>query len=557
MIVCTRDWLFQKNLLTGLVLVILTLIGVCQQGMAVDDEQSKQVLSTELAELVETRKHVPSLSPAKEFVVIDNVVTLELSEYAGYAGLIVANNGLEPNDESYFTKNHGFKLKLSLSEEESWSKLNSGGLAGSTTTVDVLAAYGSQFKVVVPALIGFSRGSTALVVRKDVHTINDLQGKIVSTAQFTEADFLIRYLSREASLEIGFLDEPPWKPAVDKINLVFCDEGFASGDMFARDVIKNLSRFGGCVTWDPKTTEVTEKCNGGAVVLATTANLLVIADVLVLNEGFAKANPKIVLGLVDGLLAGNEMVREDPDKHFVILEKVFEWEKGDAAEELKKVHLANLPENLAFFNGTIDSAGSFEYILETAIDIYKSQIIGKPIKCESVLSLDALKAAEKSGVYKNQKSKIEPVLVDAIGETTVDDQAAPLLSKHVTIEFQPNKATVIDDVNNQEAFKTIAALLKIGNGSTVKLRGHADSEKLDAFRKRADFKDAGGEGKVREGKLKLKALSKERSLASKEVLVKQYNISAGRIACEGVGIDEPTGGGPERDRRVEIQWFTK
>ena len=557
MIVCTRDWLFQKKLLTGLVLVMLTLIGVCQQGMAVDDEQSKQVLSTELAELVETRKQVPSLSPAKAFVVIDNVVTLELSEYAGYAGLIVANNGLEPNDESYFTKNHGFKLKLSLSEEESWSKLNSGGLAGSTTTVDVLAAYGSQFKVVVPALIGFSRGSTALVVRKDVHTINDLQGKIVSTAQFTEADFLIRYLSREASLEIGFLDEPPWKPAVDKINLVFCDEGFASGDMFARDVIKNLSRFGGCVTWDPKTTEVTEKCNGGAVVLATTANLLVIADVLVLNEGFAKANPKIVLGLVDGLLAGNEMVREDPDKHFVILEKVFEWEKGDAAKELKKVHLANLPENLAFFNGTIDSAGSFEYILETAIDIYKSQIIGKPIKCESVLSLDALKSAEKSGVYKNQKSKIEPVLVDGIGETTVDDQAAPLLSKNVTIEFQPNKATVIDDVKNQEAFKTITALLKIGNGSTVMLRGHADSEKLDEFRKRKDFKDAGGEGKVREGKLKLKALSKERSLASKEVLVKQYKISEGRIECEGVGIDEPTGGGPERDRRVEIQWFTK
>ena len=552
MIVYAGDQLFQKKLLTGLGLVILTLIGICQQGLADDNEQLKQ-----LAELVETRKQVPILSPAKAFVMEDNVVTLELSEYAGYAGLIAANKGLEPNDDSYFTKKHGFKLKLSLSEEESWSKLNSGGLAGSATTVDVLAAYGSQFKVVVPALIGFSRGSTALVVRKDVHTINDLQGKIVSTAQFTEADFLIRYLSREASLEIGFLDEPPWKPAVDKINLVFCDEGFASGDMFARDVIKNLSRFGGCVTWDPKTTEVTEKCNGGAVVLATTANLLVIADVLVLNEGFAKANPKIVLGLVDGLLAGNEMVREDPDKHFVILEKVFEWEKGDAAEELKKVHLANLPENLAFFNGTIDSAGSFEYILETAIDIYKSQIIGKPIKCESVLSLDALKAAEKSGVYKNQKSKIEPVLVDAIGEATVDDQAAPLLSKHVTIEFQPNKATVIDDVNNQEAFKTIAALLKIGNGSTVKLRGHADSEKLDAFRKRADFKDAGGEGKVREGKLKLKALSKERSLASKEVLVKQYNISAGRIACEGVGIDEPTGGGPERDRRVEIQWFTK
>jgi NitT/TauT family transport system substrate-binding protein len=44
-----------------------------------------------------------------------------------------------------------------VSEEESWSALNSGKLAGSVTTTDVLAVYGRQFKVKVPAQIGFAR----------------------------------------------------------------------------------------------------------------------------------------------------------------------------------------------------------------------------------------------------------------------------------------------------------------------------------------------------------------------------------------------------------------
>ena len=159
------------------------------------------------AELVETRTEVPRLKAAAAYEMKDNIVEIELSEYAGYAGLVAANGGLEPSENSIFFKKHGFKVKLTLSEEESWSSLNSGRLAASATTVDVLAVYGRQFQVAVPALIGYSRGADGVVVRSDIRKINDLKGKVLSSAQFTEADFFIRYLAQEASIGVNMLPD--------------------------------------------------------------------------------------------------------------------------------------------------------------------------------------------------------------------------------------------------------------------------------------------------------------------------------------------------------------
>src|SRR5215213_6856250 len=74
----------------------------------------------EKSEVVEPMTETPRLPSAAPFVPKDNVVAIELSEYAGYAGLIAANGGMEPNEQSFFFQKYGFKVKLSLSEEESW-----------------------------------------------------------------------------------------------------------------------------------------------------------------------------------------------------------------------------------------------------------------------------------------------------------------------------------------------------------------------------------------------------------------------------------------------------
>ena len=103
-------------------------------------------------------------------------------------------------------------------------------------------------------------------------------------------------------------------PDTAKVNLVFCADGFASGDLFLRELKSGKNRLAGCVTWAPKTTEVAEKSDGRAHVLTTNANLMIIADILIVNKGFAKSHPAYVKGLVEGLLEGNSMIREDADK---------------------------------------------------------------------------------------------------------------------------------------------------------------------------------------------------------------------------------------------------
>src|SRR5215469_16491972 len=213
-------------------------------------------------EIVETKTEVEKLPPPVAYQPTNNTVVVELSEYAGYSGFIVANGGLQPNENSVFFKKHGFKVHLTMSEDESWPALNSGKMAASATTADVLAVYGKQFQVIVPAQIGFSRGADGVVVRSEIRKINDLKGKILATSQFTEADFFIRYLAQEAGLGINMLPDLKTAPDPEKLNLIYCTDAFAAGDLFLRDVKQGGNTLAGCVTWDPKTTEVADGSGG-------------------------------------------------------------------------------------------------------------------------------------------------------------------------------------------------------------------------------------------------------------------------------------------------------
>ncbi len=192
--------------------------------------------ASETPEVAEVQVEVPKLAPPAPVQLKDNIVPIEISEYAGYAGLIAANGGLEPNESSVFFKEHGFKVRLTVSEDEDWSELNEGRLAASVTTVDVLAIYGRQFHAVVPVQIGFSRGADGLVVRSDIKSINGLKGKIVATAQFTEVDFFIRYLAQEAGLAINAVSSVDATPHPERINLIYTQDGFAAGDLFLSDL---------------------------------------------------------------------------------------------------------------------------------------------------------------------------------------------------------------------------------------------------------------------------------------------------------------------------------
>jgi NitT/TauT family transport system substrate-binding protein len=499
------------------------------------------------AEVVDVKLEVPKLSPPAAFAYKDNIVPIEISEYAGYAGLIAANGGLEPSDTSLFFKNHGFKVKLTVKEDEDWSELNEGKIAASVTTVDVLAAYGRQLHAVVPAQIGFSRGADAVVVRSDIKRINQLKGKTVATAQFTEVDFFIRYLAQEAGLEINALGSLDAEPHPERLNLVYTEEGFGAGDLFLNDLRSGKNRLAGCVTWEPKVSEVVEGSGGKAHVLTTNRNLLIVADVLIVHRGFAEQQPKVIEGLVQGLLEGNRMVRERPDQHLDVIGRAFKWSREDTKKELSNVHLANLPENRAFFSGAIDAAGSFAGIYQSAVLAYGSNLIKDPPDSSRFFDAKHLEVIEKSGLFKEQTIAIAPIRSGAASSVETD----PLLSKDIRFLFEPNSSAL--DMANQENIRNLDAikrLLQVSPGSTVLLRGHVDNTKVP------DFRRQGGEAYVRQMALRAMELSKDRAAEIRKHLIERYQIDAKRLDIVGRGWEEPAGPDPDKNRRVEVQWFT-
>jgi NitT/TauT family transport system substrate-binding protein len=489
----------------------------------------------------------PPLEAAAPYVPKDKILEIDISEYAGYGGLIVANGGLAPNPESFFAKEYGFQVKLSVSESETWSKLNNGRLAATATTADALAVLGRQFDAVVPVQIGYSRGADMVVVDTGIASVNKLAGKRLAASQFNESEFFIRYLAQEAGVPVRVLRDLDTAPEEGELGLVFYEDAFVACDAYAHELTRNAPRLNGCVGWTPRTDEVVEASNGRAKVLVSNRNLLVIADVLTVNKEFAQKNPDMLRGLVHGILEGNRLLRDEPDKHIAVVATAFKWSEADARDELSRVHLSNLPENRAFFSGTLDVAGSFGGIFQSSVLAYGS-VIRNPTDPQRFVDTSALDALAKRGLYSDQRISIAPIRTAK--QSTLEND--PLLSKDIRFYFLPNSSQLDRQAKeNGEYLDTIKRFLQVSPGSTVLLRGHVDNARIDEFRKQ------GGDELVRSVALQAMELSRQRSQAVRDALIARHtDVQAARVEIVGRGWEEPVSQQSDLNRRVEVQWFT-
>jgi len=489
----------------------------------------------------------PTLEAANTYVPKDNILRIDISEYAGYGGLIVANGGLEPNENSQFFKEYGFKVAISMSESETWSPLNNGRLAATATTADALAVLGRQFDAVVPIQLGYSRGADMVVVDRGITSVNALGGKILAASQFNESEFFIRYLAQEAGVPVVVLRDLDARPKAGSLGLVFYEDAFAACDAYQYE-LAGSHRLNGCVGWTPKTDEIIEASKGAAKALVSNRNLLVIADVLAVNKGFAKAHPEMVKGLVHGILEGNRRLRDNQAENIAVVAKAFKWTEEETRDELANVHLSNAPENRAFFAGTIDSAGSFGGIFQSSVLAYGS-LLRNPADPSRFVDTTFLDVLAKRAPFSEQKIAIAPIRTSAQAALEGD----PLLSKDIRFFFEPNSSNLDRSAaQNQEYLQTIKRFLQVSPGSTVLLRGHVDNARVNEFRQ------SGGDQLVQSMALKAMELSRQRAIAVSEALLAKFpEIDKSRIESVGRGWEEPTGATDNAlNRRVEVQWFT-
>src|SRR5437016_31696 len=479
------------------------------------------------------------------------VVQFPINIWPGWTPIIVANNGLEPNENSLFYKKYGFYVKLAIVDDPVKARdlFASGHSHILWGTLDMIALFApelvkdSRTVPVVCQQVDWSAGGDGVVARGEIRSINDLRmtggrKKKVVLAQNSPSHYLIMSLLVDAGIDPGDIDFKWSADAPSAAKIFVTDPSF---DAF--------------VGWSPDIYNVTDKLKGSRLVVTTgTANHL-IADVWAVRNDFFRDHPEIVSGLVQGIFDGIDQVRKDPTRAAQALAAAFSLPLEDCKNMIGKdggvaegdAHLTNYRENQKFFLDPFNPA-NFEVVWNSASTIYKSlgtintTVPAAKVKAHAVL-------AAMSETYKEVRDLSQPTFKpDALLKMSAEAGAGQILTKAVMISFEPNKYVL-----NPEYDATIPATLdeigklagRFGNAYII-IEGNTD-----ASRKGIVPSDL------------VRQLSYDRADAVRKAIMDKYKFDPNKFKVVGNGWDNPLAGSTDpgnaehnkKNRRVEVKVF--
>jgi NitT/TauT family transport system substrate-binding protein len=513
------------------------------------------LIGTNPATLVE-RSGIPAVTGVsdykKEMKDGKPVVEFPINVWPGWAPIIVANAGMEPNDQSVFAKKHGFYVRLSIVDDPVKARdlFASGQSHVLWGTLDMIALFApelikdSRTVPVVCQQIDFSAGGDGIVARGELHNINDFRAvgghrKKVVLAQNSPSHYLVMSLLIDANIDPNEVDFK-WAADAPSAAKIFLQD--PSYDAF--------------VGWSPDIYNITDARKGSTrlVVTTSTANHL-IADVWAVRNDFYRDNPQVVSGLVQGIFEGMDMVRKDPKNGARALAAAFKIPEEDCGKMIGSdggvaegdAHLTNYRENAKFFLDPFNPA-NFEVVWNSASTIYKSlgtipvTVPAAKVKAQTVL-------AAMTDTYKDVRDLSQPTFKpDAMLKLSPEAGTGSVLTKAVTISFEPNRS-VLDtnyDTSIPLTLEEIGKLAgKFGNAYII-IEGNADASKKGLVP--SDL---------------VRQLSYERADAVRRSIIEKYRFDPNKFKVVGNGWDNPLPGctdssNPEhnkKNRRVEVKVF--
>ncbi len=512
------------------------------------------LIGTNAAVLVD-RSAIPAVTGVSDYAKPTKdgkpVVEFPINVWPGWAPIIVANAGMEPNDQSVFAKKYGFYVRLSIVDDPVKARdlFASGQSHVLWGTLDMMALFApelvkdSRTVPVVCQQIDFSAGGDGVVARGEIRSINDFhmqngKRKKVVLAQNSPSHYLIMSLLIDAGIDPNDVD---FKWAADAPS---------AAKIFVQD-----SSFDAFVGWSPDIYSVTEKLKGTRLVVTTgTANHLV-ADVWAVRNDFYRDHPDVVSGLVRGIFDGMDQVRKEPKTAAKALAMAFKIPEEDCAKMVGTdggitegdAHLTNYRENSKFFLDPFNPA-NFEVVWNSASTIYRSlgtinaTVPPAKVKASAVL-------AAMSEAYKEVRDLSQPTFKpDALTKMSAEAGSGQVLTKAVMISFEPNKSVLSADYDS-----TIPATLeeigklagKFGNAYII-IEGNTD-----ASRKGIVPPDL------------VRQLSYDRADSVRRAIMEKYKFDPNKFKVVGNGWDNPLPNCTDpsnaehnkKNRRVEVKVF--
>ncbi len=478
------------------------------------------------------------------------VVQFPINVWPGWAPIIVANNGMEPNEGSVFFKKYGFFVKLSIVDDPVKARdlFASGHSHILWGTLDMMALFASELAKdsrTVPVIcqqVDWSAGGDGIVARNDIRSINDFHAKNgkrrkVVLAQNSPSHYFIMSLLIDAGID----------PA--EVDFRWAGDAPAAAKIFVQD--KSFDAF---IGWSPDIYTVSDMVKDTRLVLSTGSANRLIADVWAVRNDFYRDHPDIVANLTRGIFEGMDMVRKNVPNAAKLLSAAYSIPVEDCTAMIGKdggvstgdAHLTNYRENANLFLDPMNPS-NFEVVWNRATTIYKSLgAITTPVAAAKVKAAQVL--AKMSEEYKGVRDLSQAAFRPGSIFKNAEAESGEILTKSVIITFPPNKTTLdaAYDATIPQVLEEIGKLAGSFGNAYIVVEGNTDGSRKGIVP--ADL---------------VRQLSYDRADSVRKSILEKYKFDPNKFKVIGNGWDNPIVGMTDasnldhnkKNRRVEVKVF--
>jgi NitT/TauT family transport system substrate-binding protein len=478
------------------------------------------------------------------------IVQFPINIWPGWAPIIAANGGMEPNDASVFNRKYGFYVRLTIVDDPVKARdlFASGHSHVLWGTLDMMALFAPELAKdsrtipVIPQQVDWSDGGDGIVARGEIRSINDFrmkggQRRKVVLAQNSPSHYLIMSLLIDAGID----------PA--EVDFRWTSDAPSAAKIFVQD-----RSFDAFVGWAPDIYTVSEQVPGTRLVVSTDSANHLIADVWAVRNDFYRDHPEVVANLVRGIFEGMDMVRKDVAGAAQLMSKAYGLPVEDCMGMIGKdggiiegdAHLTNYRENVNFFLDPMNPS-NFEVGWNRASTIYKSLgAISMPVPAAKVKAAGIL--AKMAEEYKEVRDLSQPTFRPGALFKTAEAEAGEILTKSVIITFEANKALLNSeyDAKIPEMLDDIGKMAGSFGNAYIVIEGNTDASRKGVVP--ADL---------------VRQLSYDRADSVRRAILDKYKFDPNKFRVVGNGWDNPLAGMTDpsnlehnkKNRRVEVKVF--
>jgi ABC-type nitrate/sulfonate/bicarbonate transport system substrate-binding protein len=414
--------------------------------------------------------------PAQLQAAEKDVLNLSLDQWIGWRSILMANGGLETKKGSIFDK---LDLQVNIKNiDDNDTKLN----ALMTNHIDAMGSTIQRYTFEFPKLkraripvkmifiTNVSSGGDGIIAKKSIKKVEELVGKRVALARFTEAQCLLEW-----TMMLSSLTPQEKKKIRDKI--VFTEDAGKAGEIFF------AKHADAAATWQPFLAQAAGS-DDAHVLMDTQAMNNFILDGIIFREDYMKANPSAVKKFIVGTLEATDALLatppRDPDIEYSYLAKSFpmaaNMKKKEIEEMFPDAALSDYADNMRY----LEEDGLAEQVFRASSQIWKG--IGETANPE--LAATAFDSSALQEIDHPLTKKAKPIFTVTAAQRKAAQAKAPLISKQWVIKFGTGSENILPESFDQLA--EFAVVAQMAEKTVVQIEGSASSdESQDLAEKRA------------------------------------------------------------------------